>query len=218
MLGSDGFDKWASHYDADLSIDYQGYPFEGYYQVLTEIHKAVDQLLEKHILDVGIGTGTLASLFYQHGAKIYGIDFSLKMIEAARKKMPLGSFLHYDFSKGMPEAYSGITFDYIISSYALHHVEDQVKVRLIKEWLQFLAPGGKIIVGDVSFETKAALDACKKQAGEEWDDEEFYMVAEALLPLLEQEGISGTYRQISSCAGILFVQKANASPEEHETR
>ncbi|WP_306817595.1 class I SAM-dependent methyltransferase [Acetatifactor muris] len=42
----------------------------------------------KTVLDMGFGTGTLTSRLYQQGCHIWGQDFSQKMVEVAREKMP----------------------------------------------------------------------------------------------------------------------------------
>ena len=53
------------------------------------------------------------------------------MTAIAKEKMPQAVLLCHDFSKGIPEEISGLKFDYIISTYALHHVTDTAKAGII---------------------------------------------------------------------------------------
>jgi putative AdoMet-dependent methyltransferase len=62
-----------------------------------------------------------------------------------------------------------------------------------------LAPNGKIIIGDVAFETQGQLDACRKEAQEDWDSDEFYLVAEKLAADFNKV----TFEKMSFCSGVI---------------
>ena len=67
--------------------------------------------------------------------------------------------------------------------------------------LALLKENGQILIGDVAFETRADLDRCRKTAGDEWDDEEIYFVADELkrsFPTL-------SFEKMSHCAGVLSL-------------
>lgn len=83
MLDNKGFDKWAGEYDASIQRHSEGYPFEGYYNLLSYVHSLIKESKEIKILDVGVGTGLLTHKLYKKGGQIYGIDFSEKMLELA---------------------------------------------------------------------------------------------------------------------------------------
>lgn len=51
----------------------------------------------------------------------------------SKEKMPFASLIKYDFSKGLPVEIKNNSFDYIISTYALHHLDDEEKRELIKK-------------------------------------------------------------------------------------
>lgn len=57
MLDSKGFDNWAGDYDESIANS-NGYPFDGYYNVLGFVHNMVKVSNDTKILDIGIGTGT----------------------------------------------------------------------------------------------------------------------------------------------------------------
>ncbi len=207
MMNSRGFDNWAGEYDEDIAKS-AGYPFEGYYNVLAYVHNMIEMDRHTKILDIGIGTGQLTFELYKKGGQVYGIDFSEKMLELARQRMPEGVFYQFDFNNGVPVELKGMKFDYILSSYAIHHIDDSKKISFIKELGYILKDGGSIIIADVAFENRYALDCCRKNAGNEWDDDEIYIIADELEAKLDKEGFKAEYVQVSPCAGVLKIQSA----------
>ena len=209
MLDKTGFDKWASSYDRTVtSDDVAGeYPFAGYSAVLRCVEEAVKEPRGAEILDIGVGTGKFSSGLYAAGAKVYGVDFSARMIERSRELMPQGEFHLFDFNSGLPPALREKKFEYIVSAYAFHHINDQRKADFIRTLVSNLKMGGMMIIADVAFETSAGLASCRERSGVKWDSSEMYMVAETLLPLLKSSGLKAEYRQVSNCAGILTLLK-----------
>lgn len=201
MLNQNGFDLWADGYDKSvgLSEEAQTYPFSGYKNLLNEIYNRVLSRSEKEVLDIGFGTGTLTCRLYEQGCRIYGQDFSEKMIGLAQKKMPEARLYQGDFSKGLTEELRNQRYDAIIATYSLHHLTDAEKVHFLKELLPLLKEGGHIYIGDVAFQTRAELEQCRSNVGEEWDEDEIYFVFEEL----EQELPGLRFERISDCAGVL---------------
>ena len=205
MLDSAGFDLWANEYDKTviLSEEANEYPFAGYKDVLNTIYKRIKNGKGKTILDIGFGTGILSKKLYDEGVEIFGIDFSQEMIKLAKEKMPNAVLYQYDFSKGLPHQLDEKKFDHIICTYAIHHLTDTEKSRFIKELKNHLTPDGEILLGDVAFETNKALEECKKKAGDEWDDEEFYLVAEEL----SKEFSDMIFEKICFCSGVCIIKQ-----------
>ena len=206
MLDNKGFDLWADGYDksVQLSEENDEYPFAGYKDVLNTIYNIVHKREKAKILDIGFGTGILTKKLYDDGYEIYGIDFSQKMIEIAKEKMPLASLIKYDFSKGLPEEIKDNSFDYIISTYAMHHLKDEEKNEFIEKLESYLNKDGKIIIGDIAFKTRELLEKCKANYNEYWDDEEIYFVFEELKESL-YNNISFT--ETSHCSGVIQISK-----------
>ena len=205
MLDTKGFDLWADGYDkaVGLSDEENTYPFAGYREVLGGIFRIVMEKPGASVLDIGFGTGTLTAKLYEHGCTVYGQDFSPRMIELASAKMPEAQLCPGDFTDGLAEPLRARKYDFIVATYSLHHLTDAQKVPFLRMLTDRLVPGGKILIGDVAFETRAGLERCREAAGEEWDEEEFYFVADELredLPDL-------TYTQVSDCAGILTLPR-----------
>ena len=205
MRNNNGFDQWSGAYDEDiLRMQNEGYPFEGYYQTLGTIQNKVLSGHAKNILDIGIGTGLLSEVLYKEGIQITGLDFSAKMLAQARQKMPDGNFIQFDFNAGLPDELTGKKFDCIISSYAIHHINDYKKAALISQLLNHLNPDGWIFIGDVAFETEQAmLEVKAKSSG--WDESEYYMIADEIIGLLKLNRIPAAFVRISMCSGVLSI-------------
>lgn len=205
MLNSNGFDLWANGYDKSVSLSEEAnkYPFAGYKKVLGTIYDIIRSGNGKNILDIGFGTGILSKKLYDEGYSIYGIDFSAQMIEIAKQKMPRAMLIQYDFTQGLPSFPSNIAFNFIVCTYAIHHLDNPQKIRLIKELINHLSVGGKVLIGDVAFETIKEMEQCKVQCGSDWDNDEIYPVADVLksiFPFMQ-------FNKISFCSGVLSFEK-----------
>lgn len=205
MLSKSGFDLWADGYDkaVGLSDDESTYPFAGYREVLGKIFQIVMTTPGASVLDLGFGTGTLTSKLYERGCVIYGQDFSPKMIELAAAKMPGAHLYQQDFASGLAAPLRNQRYDFIVSTYALHHLTDTQKVAFLRNLRGFLKEDGRILIGDVAFASREQLERCRQAAGEEWDEEEVYFVADELRGALP--GMS--FQPISFCAGILTLSR-----------
>ncbi len=204
MLNSSGFDSWAGEYDDSISRLSKGYPFEGYYEVLYFVNRCVDLSIGTRVLDIGVGTGLLTKELYHRGAEIYGIDFSPKMLELARSIMPNGKFYCHDFRNGLPVEFKHIKFNYIISSYAIHHLDNDKRIDFIVKLKEKTEENGKIIIADIAFRTNDEMKQCRENS-EGWDEDEIYMTAEEMTKKLRKKMLDSTYTQISSCAGVLEI-------------
>lgn len=205
MLTSNGFDLWADHYDQSVGLsDEDGtYPFAGYRDVLNRIFNDVLCHPGKTVLDIGFGTGTLAAKLSAHGCDIYGQDFSPKMIELVHQKIPSAKLYQGDFSEGLVRELTHNRYDAIVATYSLHHLSDLQKVRFLNDLLPLLKEDGCIYIGDIAFQTREELEACKAQAGDHWDGDEVYFVYDELkehFPQLE-------FERISFCAGVLCLKR-----------
>lgn len=207
MLDSNGFDLWARKYNKTVDKYANKYPFDGYYNVLTEVYNMVKNKSNVSILDVGIGTGVLSEKLCTAGSKITGLDFSWEMLEIAAERMTSGEFYLCDFNNGLPRGLLKDKFDYIISTYAIHHVDDDKKIELFKEMLDLLKDDGKIIIADISFDNASDMSICKERSKEDWDNSELYFDIDSLGKKLVLANINYNYKKMSSCAGILEIFK-----------
>ncbi|MBR3350058.1 MAG: class I SAM-dependent methyltransferase [Solobacterium sp.] len=203
MLDSKGFDLWADRYDESVSSsdEKDTYPFAGYRKVLNTIYNEVMSKPHAKVLDLGFGTGILTKALYDQGCEIYGIDFSEKMVERAQAKMPGAHLFKADFSQGLSGQPALETYDFIIATYSMHHLSDPEKITLLKELHEHLNSGGKILIGDIAFETRGKMIECKTAAGSEWDEDEIYVVYDELKAFFPDL----TFEKISHCAAVLTL-------------
>ena len=205
MLNSKGFDLWADGYDRDVGLSDEDnlYPFAGYKAVLGRIFDTVMQQPSSAVLDLGFGTAVLTSKLYERSCRVFGQDFSPRMVEIASGKMPNAKLFCGDFAEGLCQELLENRYDFIIATYSLHHLTDEEKRPFIEKLLSLLNEGGSILIGDVAFEDRAALEDCREDCGEGWDDEEYYFAASELkehFPNLE-------FEKYSHCAGVLTIRK-----------
>lgn len=215
------FDEWAETYDASV-VDYVGFPFEGYVEVLDRVARLADAGPGMTVLDLGIGTGQLAERFLRAGCTVWGLDFSVKMLAAARAKFPSIELIKADLLGDWPIDHDQ-EFDRIVSGYVFHELDPSSKVRLIKRLVGVhLRPGGRMVVGDISFPTVAARDDAQrrwqgtwddaKQAwcGSLWDEAEHYWAADEATEILNAAGVRVEYSQVSFCGGVYVITRAGA--------
>lgn len=205
MLNEKGFDLWAEDYDTSVAASNEdnSYPFAGYNRVLRRIAQTVLQKLGAAVLDIGFGTGTLTAHLYEKGCAVWGQDFSAKMIALAQAKMPNAHLYQGDFTKGLVPPLLQNRYHFITATYSLHHLTLAQKVSFLQSLLPLLEEGGQVLIGDIAFTDASSQTACRAQAGEEWDPDEFYFVYDELLPYFPQL----RFEAVSHCAGILALSK-----------
>jgi len=141
-----------------------------------EFGKGLVSLLDpqpgERILDLGCGTGHLASEIAARGAHVVGIDSSPAMIETARQTYPSLTFQVADaqnFSFSEP-------FDAIFSNATLHWVNDPEKA--LECITATLKPGGRLVAefggkGNVATIVTAAQEAIEEIEGS-WVESGWY--------------------------------------------
>jgi putative AdoMet-dependent methyltransferase len=200
------FDAWAETYDQDAQDD--GFPFTGYAAVLDAVVELCGAQTGESVLDLGAGTGNLAALFNRIGCELWLTDFSKPMLDQARSRLPGARFFLADLRGPWPVELDQ-RFHHIVSAYVFHHFELPEKVRLARRLFEeHLMPGGMLVIADISFPDQAALAAVRAASGNRWDEEPYWIAGEAL-PVIQQAGLPAAYRQISSCAGIYWMHKAD---------
>lgn len=109
-----------------------------------ELEQLMPDLTGKRVLDLGCGFGWHCRYAADHGAaQVVGVDSSERMLEKARRDShsPAITYLQQTIedSESAPES-----FDFVLSSLALHYVEDLGTVLAkVYEWL---VPGGHVLI------------------------------------------------------------------------
>ena len=124
--------------------------------------KAIEKLIslldpcppEKYILDVGTGEGYLAFNLADVGYKVLGIDstnfgYSKESIQKANEKIDPEKGYDIEFRVADVKELADMenTFDYVVSSQAVHCMKDQCGC--LKAIYHLLKPGGKFISADL---------------------------------------------------------------------
>ena len=205
MLNNTGFDLWADGYDKSvgLSDENDRYPFAGYRAMMNALYQRVLAQRGRDVLDIGFGTGVLTSRLYEQGCRIYGQDFSARMIALAQEKMPEATLYQGDFSKGLIPALRSRQYDAIVATYSLHNLTDAQKIDFLRTLLPLLKEGGCLFIGDVAFRTREELEACRTAAGKDWDSDEIYFVYDELRPHFP----ALTFESFSHCTALLTLRK-----------
>ena len=139
------FDAVASEYDRQRR---QLIPcFDDFYSMAVSLVETSDP--SPRILDLGAGTGLLSGLVLQKypNAHMTLMDISEKMLEEARQRLSeaphvryiVGDYVGYTFNE---------SYDFIISSLSIHHLEHTVKQTLFRTVYDLLEPGGVFVNAD----------------------------------------------------------------------
>jgi ubiquinone/menaquinone biosynthesis C-methylase UbiE len=105
------------------------------------------------VVDLGCGTGQLSLPLAERGGRVLAVDVSPVMVErldeeAARRGVTsLESIAVPIEDLKLP----GGSVDLVVSSYALHHLRDPDKARLVAAAFGWLRPGGRLVVADMMF-------------------------------------------------------------------
>lgn len=194
------FNGWAGDYDASLK-DTSGFPFEGYNAVLAGVVGGSGVGAGAAVLDVGTGTGALAARFASLGCYVLGVDFSEAMLAQACRNVPQAQFAPLELL-GPWDVLDRRCFGAVVSSYVLHEFDLPTQVRLLTQMASLLEPGGRVVVGDISFPTRSAYREAHRQWKGVWDESEYYWVAEEAVATLESAGFGVRYEQVSFCGGV----------------
>ncbi len=101
------------------------------------------------VLELGTGTGQTAErvLARHPSARLTGIDASAEMLAVARARLPAE---RVDLHEGrLEDPLPSGPFDVVVSALAVHHLDAAGKADLFRRAAQVLAPGGRLVVGDV---------------------------------------------------------------------
>ncbi len=128
------FNVWANTYDDDILTASWG--FESYNEGLDWICRQIMNKCPDRVIDLGCGTGALAErLKHTHPHLEYvGVDICPNMLNAAKKRIPSSLFIQADirdYSMWINYLNSGLNCA-IVSTYALHHIEDDEKIKLLR--------------------------------------------------------------------------------------
>ena len=134
--------EWTTADHVDRYLDRaDAYPrrAEGESVLLAQMPREV-----RRVLDLGTGDGRLLALVHRDRERMRGVglDFSAPMLAAARERFASDErieIVEHDLAEPLPDLGR---FDAVVSSMAIHHLEDDRKRSLYGEAFDLLEPGG----------------------------------------------------------------------------
>ncbi len=204
------FDEWADRYDETVRSSH-GFPFAGYDATLARVAALAGVEGCHRVLDLGIGTGNLATRLADSGCEIWGLDISPKMLRAAQEKLPRARLVRGDVTAGWPSDLPE-RFDRIVSGYVFHHFDLAAKVDLLSRLLRdHCSLCGRVVVGDISFPTASNLVEARREWERLMDPEEYYWIADEAIKACEQAGLRVEYEQVSAFAGVFILEDGSGT-------
>lgn len=154
------------------------------------------------VVDLGSGNGQISLPLAQRGATVLAVDVSPAMVRSLREQArQAGASTLHALAVPIEElVLPDGTVDLVVSSYALHHLRDADKARLICSAARWLRPGGRIVLADMMF----------GRGGSPRDRE----IIRAKLSALARKGVGGWWRIAKNGARYLLrVQERPVSAD-----
>ena len=125
----------------------------GLTKVTAAVVAAADVKPDSAVVDLGCGNGQISLPLATRGATVLAVDVSSAMI---RHLMSESGRLGVTSLDGLAMPIEELVLppesvDLIVSSYALHHLRDADKARLVSAAFSWLRPGGRLIIADMMF-------------------------------------------------------------------
>ncbi|TFE24506.1 MerR family transcriptional regulator [Cohnella luojiensis] len=142
-------DKWDYNQQApthDERVAANTGNYADYDKALDLIVRLVSPSGDEQGLDIGTGTGNLAARFMERGISMSGVDQSKEMLRHCQRKYPaletrIGNFLALPYLEEQ--------FDFVVSSFAFHHLTPDQQLLALEEMRRVLKPGGRICIADL---------------------------------------------------------------------
>lgn len=145
-------------------------------------------------LDIGAGTGNLAGRLINRGITMSVVDQSKEMLRISQKKHPtldtrLGNFLALPYLNGR--------FDFIVSSFAFHHLSAGQQILALEEMRRVLKPTGRICLADLMYSDASLQD--------DEQGEVDYPCIEALCSWFESNGYLVRTQQLNAQLHVIYA-------------
>jgi Methylase involved in ubiquinone/menaquinone biosynthesis len=127
-------------------------------------------LVSPQILDLGCGPGLLAAeILREHpSVKLTGVDASDEMLAVARSHLaPFGERVRLIQSDLDSPAWQNGRYGAVVTSLAVHHLDDDGKRRLFQAVYSTLEPGGVFVQADL---VRPATPVATVLASDQWND------------------------------------------------
>ena len=193
------------------------------YEEILDVLAGCTPISARQILDLGCGTGEISLKILNRcpDAEVIAIDYSPRMLDFARAKIEKAGYdkrwkgFEGDFGDwandklSLPEA-----FDVCISSLAIHHLTDQMKLTLFQRIRNSLKPGGRFWNADPVLPESPTLQEIYQQQREDWAQTQGINLAEvrAKMGTSISQGYSGSNRLATLSTNLQMLTTAGFSP------
>lgn len=119
------------------------------------------------VVDLGCGTGQLSLPLAERGGRVLAVDVSQDMVDRLEEAASGRGITSLESAAVPIEDLNlpACSVDLVVSSYALHHLRDADKARLVSAAFGWLRPGGRLVVADMMFGRGASSSDRKIIAG-----------------------------------------------------
>lgn len=118
-------------------------------------------------VDLGCGSGQVTIPLAERCEKVLGVDVSPRSVERMRAKCAAAGMTNLEALAASIEALELApgSLDLVVSNYAMHHLRDAEKARVLSRALLWLRPGGRLVIGDMMFGRGSAAEDRQIVAG-----------------------------------------------------
>ena len=104
-------------------------------------------------VDLGAGSGQITIPLADRFSRILAVDVSARLLERLEAKASGQGITNIERLTHPIETLdlAPASVDLVVSNYALHHLRDRDKKRLLRRCYTWLRPGGRIVIGDMMF-------------------------------------------------------------------
>lgn len=157
-------------------------------------------------LDMGTGTGNLAQIFMQNGIPMSGVDQSKEMMKQCQSKHP-----HMDIKLGnfLAIPYMDNQFDFVVTSFAFHHISNEQKLLALNEMRRVLKSHGRICIGDLMFDNEAAqeqyMNELKENGRLTMMQDKHYALCSSLLTWFDDHGYITKHTKLNELLYVVYA-------------
>ncbi|MGD1003202.1 MAG: class I SAM-dependent methyltransferase [Minisyncoccia bacterium] len=157
------------------------------------------------ILDVGCGSGVKAEILEKKGLKVTGIDFSEKMLEIAKRRVPNGNFQLVDLYN-LPNFHE--KFGGIFAQAVLLHIPKKDIGKIVRSLKEKLNPGGYFYVAVKERRLGEKEEEIVKENDYGYEYERFfsYFTTEEVKNIFMSEGLDIVYESTTHSGRRNWIQ------------